>query len=193
MLTERTEKLVDAVIEYVNSPKDEIAAQAFKDNWEDILDVVDVMCWREDKDVPLPEYAHADKTHATDACCDMICTSVEVMDDGRIKCGTGLHVALPPRYSLDIRPNSRITKNGLVIANSPCTIDESYRGEIFIVFRSIVPWNQVKLPRIGNVIGQCHVTFHPEICFHEVDHLEDLGETDRGDGGFGSTERKSNK
>lgn len=191
MLTKRTEKLVDAIIEYVNSEKDDIAEMKLKQEWENVLDVVEVKCYRDNSLIPLPMYAHFDKTHATDACCDMMCTSIEILDDGRIKCGTGLHIALPERYSLDIRPNSRITKMGLVIANTPCTIDESYRGEIFIVFRPIVPKEEVKLPKLGNVIGQCHVTYHPEITFNEVDNLEDLGITDRGDKGFGSTEKSN--
>lgn len=76
--------------------------------------------------------------HATDACCDVIATSVEITEDGRVKCGTGIHVATEYRDSLTLRPNSRITKMGYVIPNSPCTGDESYRGEFFVVFRSII-------------------------------------------------------
>ena len=76
---------------------------------------------------------------------------------------------------------------GLVIANSPCTIDASYRGEIFVIFRPIA--DNYTMPEVGKVIAQCHVTHHPQITFHEVDKLEDLGITDRGDRGFGSTEK----
>lgn len=63
----------------------------------------------------------------------------------------------------------------------------SYRGEIFVVFRPII--DNFTMPEIGKVIAQCHVTHHPQIVFNEVNKLEDLGITDRGNGGFGSTEK----
>ena len=77
---------------------------------------------------------------------------------------------------------------GYVIANSPCTVDESYRGEIFIVFRPIVD-NPIPI-NIGDVIGQFEVPHHRQIDWALVDKLEDLGTTDRGDGAFGSTAKK---
>ena len=115
-----------------------------------------------------------------DACCDVVCTSIEKTEDGRIKCGTGIHVALEDRDSLTIRPNSRITKAGFVIANSPCTVDESYRGEIFIVFRAIVD-NPTPI-NVGDVIGQIEIPHHRQANFEVVKTLEDLGITDRGAG-----------
>lgn len=126
--------------------------------------------------------------HATDACCDVVCTSIEKTDDGRIKCGTGIHVALEYRDSLTCRPNSRITKMGYVVANAPMTGDECYRGEFFIVFRPIVD-NPTPI-NIGDVIGQFEIPHHRQICFEPVETLEDLGITDRGDGAFGSTAKK---
>lgn len=155
---------------------------------DDIYDNVEVWCHRDDKSIPLPTYGHyTEDGRATDACCDLICKSIEITDDGRIKCGTGLHIALNKHDALTIRPNSRITKMGLVIANSPGTIDASYRGEIFVVFRPIA--TDYVIPEIGKVIAQCHVTHHPQITFKEVNRLEDLGITERGAGGFGSTEK----
>ena len=84
--------------------------------------------------------------------------------------------------------NSRITKIGYVIANSPCTVDESYRGEIFIVFRSIAD-NPTPI-NVGDVIGQIEIPHHRQASFETVKTLEDLGTTDRGNGGFGSTAKK---
>ena len=77
---------------------------------------------------------------------------------------------------------------GYVVANAPMTLDESYRGEFFIVFRPIVD-NPTPI-NIGDVIGQFEVPHHRQICFETVENLEDLGTTDRGDGGFGSTAKK---
>lgn len=152
---------------------------------DEIFDNVEVMCYRDDKSVPLPKYGHYENGRATDACCDLICKSVEITPDGRIKCGTGLHVALGPHDALSIRPNSRITKQGLIIPNSVGTVDECYRGEIFVVYRPISE-NYI-IPRIGDVLAQCYITHHPQIHFTEVDTLEELGVTERGTGGFGST------
>ena len=77
---------------------------------------------------------------------------------------------------------------GYVIANAPGTVDESYRGEIFIVFRPIVD-NPTPI-NIGDVIGQIEIPHHRQASFETVKSLEDLGTTDRGDGGFGSTAKK---
>ena len=186
MITKGT-KIAAAIAKFTNNTDIEKVLTLSKE-LDAIYDNSEVWCYRDDKSIPLPTYGHYDKEgRTTDACCDLICKSIEVTKDGRIKCGTGLHIALGRHDALTIRPNSRITKMGLVIANSPCTIDASYRGEIFIIFRPIA--DNYTIPEIGKVIAQCHVTHHPQITFHEVDKLEDLGITDRGDGGFGSTEK----
>lgn len=183
MITKGT-KIAAVIARYVGNTSMAKTAELAK-SLDEIFDNVEIMCYRDDKSVPLPKYGHYENGRATDACCDLICTSVEITSDGRIKCGTGLHVALNPHDALSIRPNSRITKQGLVIPNSVCTIDESYRGEIFIVFRPISE-NYI-IPKIGDVLAQCHITHHPQIHFTEVDTLEELGVTERGAGGFGST------
>lgn len=183
MITKGT-KMAAVIAHYVGNVDITKAAKLAK-ALDEIFDNVEVMCYRDDKSVPLPKYGHYNNGIATDACCDLICKSVEITPDGRIKCGTGLHVALNPHDALSIRPNSRITKQGLVIPNSVCTIDECYRGEIFIVFRPIS--DNYYIPKVGDVLAQCYITHHPQIHFTEVDTLEELGVTDRGAGGFGST------
>ena len=194
--------IADAFINYANAFKETpdnrlMAEKELKEALRKAIDFVPVKIWLDPKvKAKIPEYAHYVANskedgfggHATDACCDVVCTSIEKTDDGRIKCGTGIHVALEDRDSLTIRPNSRITKMGYVIANSPCTVDESYRGEIFIVFRPIVD-NPTPI-NIGDVIGQIEVPHHRQASFETVKTLEDLGTTDRGDGGFGSTAKK---
>ena len=52
-------------------------------------------------------------------------------------CHTGLHVALPEGYEMEIRPRSSLTKTRLIIANSPGTVDADYRGEILVIFEGI--------------------------------------------------------
>lgn len=158
---------------------------------DEIFDNIEVKCYRDDKSIPLPKYGHYKDNDeagiAEDACCDLVCKSVEITTDGRIKCGTGLHVALGQHDALSIRPNSRITKYGLVIPNSVGTVDECYRGEIFVVFRPIS--DNYVIPKVGDVIAQCYITHHPQMHFTEVETLEDLGITTRGAGGFGSTKK----
>lgn len=201
-MSQLSNRIAEAFINYANAFKETpdnrvLAEEELKAALRQAIDFVPVKIWLDPKaKVQFPEYAHymADPKemgfggHATDACCDVVCTSIEKTDDGRIKCGTGIHVALEYRDSLTIRPNSRITKAGFVISNSPGTVDESYRGEIFIVFRPIVD-NPTPI-NIGDVIGQFEVPHHRQIDWALVDNLEDLGTTDRGDGGFGSTAKK---
>ena len=201
-MSQLSNRIADAFINYANAFKETpdnrlMAEEELKAALRTAIDFVPVKIWLDPKvKAQIPEYAHymADPKemgfggHATDACCDVVCTSIEKTDDGRIKCGTGIHVALEDRDSLTIRPNSRITKAGFVIANSPCTVDESYRGEIFIVFRPIAD-NPTPI-NIGDVIGQIEIPHHRQASFETVKTLEELGITDRGDGAFGSTAKK---
>lgn len=201
-MSQLSNRIADAFINYANAFKETpdnrlMAEKELKEALRQAIDFVPVKIWLDPKvKAQIPEYAHYVANskedgfggHATDACCDIVCTSVEKTKDGRTKCGTGIHVALEDRDSLTIRPNSRITKAGFVIANSPCTVDESYRGEIFIVFRPIVD-NPTPI-NIGDVIGQIEIPHHRQASFETVNTLEELGITDRGDGGFGSTAKK---
>ena len=201
-MSQLSNRIADAFINYANAFKETpdnrlMAEEELKAALRTAIDFVPVKIWLDPKvKAQIPEYAHymADPKemgfggHATDACCDVVCTSIEKTDDGRIKCGTGIHVALEYRDSLTCRPNSRITKMGYVVANAPMTGDECYRGEFFIVFRPIVD-NPTPI-NIGDVIGQFEVPHHRQIDWALVDKLEDLGITDRGNGGFGSTAKK---
>jgi dUTP pyrophosphatase len=202
-MSQLSNRIADAMINYANAFKEtpdnrSLAEKELRGALKQAIDFVPVKVWLDNDAAKLPAYAHyfnnpsnvevSDDAHAVDACCDAVCTSIEVTEDGRIKCGTGIHVATEYRDSVTIRPNSRITKMGYVIANSPCTVDESYRGEIFIVFRSIV--DTPKGIKVGDVIGQFEVPHHRQILWNKVDSLESLGTTERGDGGFGSTANK---
>ena len=156
-----------------------------------------ILCWREDKSIPLPAY----QTEGA-ACCDLHVKSIEIKDY-RLICHTGLHVALPEGYEMEIRPRSSLTKTRLVIANSPGTVDADYRGEILVIFEGIDnimfhtyydnyinngTLNDLYFPYgVGDRCAQLLIHRYEEIAWHEVENLEDLGETKRGFGGHGST------
>lgn len=156
-----------------------------------------VLCWREDKSIPLPAY----QTEGA-ACCDLHIKSIEIKGH-RMICHTGLHVALPEGYEMEIRPRSNLTKTKLIIANSPGTVDADYRGEILVIFEAIDDTNlfpyynnyinnavtsESHFPYgIGDRCAQLLIRRYEEIAWQEVDALEELGETKRGHGGHGST------
>ena len=168
---------------------------------EEIYDILKaptrVLCWREDKSIPLPAY----QTEGA-ACCDLHVKSIEIKGH-RMICHTGLHVALPEGYEMEIRPRSGLTKTKLIIANSPGTVDEDYRGEILVIFESIDGTNlfpyynnyinngvtsELHFPYgVGDRCAQLLIRRYEEIAWHEVDTLEELGKTKRGHGGHGST------
>ena len=156
-----------------------------------------VLCWREDKSIPLPAY----QTEGA-ACCDLHVKSIEIKGH-RMICHTGLHVALPEGYEMEIRPRSGLTKTKLIIANSPGTVDADFRGVILFIFEAIdciilFPYynnyinngvtSELHFPYgIGDRCAQLLIRRYEEIAWHEVDSLEELGETKRGHGGHGST------
>jgi dUTP pyrophosphatase len=84
--------------------------------------------------------------------------------------------------SIDLRPRSSVWKTGMVLSNCTGTIDELYRGEVCAVFYHLMP-NMPKY-EVGDKIGQIKLGFTLPINFVEV---EELSETERGSGGYGST------
>ena len=88
----------------------------------------------------------------------------------------------PMKLSIDARPRSSIWKTGMVLSNAVGTIDEHYRGEVSAIFYHVLPWR--KRYRVGQKVCQIKLGLTLPLEFEEV---EQLSETDRGDGGFGST------
>lgn len=88
------------------------------------------------------------------------------------------------KLSIDLRPRSSIWKTGMVLSNCEGTIDELYNGEISAVFYHVMP----DMPRykVGDRIGQIKIGATLPIIFKEVD---ELSETERGNGSYGSTGR----
>lgn len=86
--------------------------------------------------------------------------------------------------SLDLRPRSSIYKTGMVLSNAVGTVDDLYRGEVSAIFYHLFP--DMPRYRVGDRIGQIKLGITLPLEFEEVD---ELGETARGDGGYGSTGR----
>ncbi len=101
----------------------------------------------------------------------------------RVLVPTGLAIALPPGYELQVRPRSGLAlKNGIVLPNSPGTVDEDYRGELQVIVMNAgdAPFTVERGMRIAQAV------LAPVIraSWQETDTLP---ETARGAGGFGST------
>jgi len=98
---------------------------------------------------------------------------------------TGISVAMPKNYEIQIRPRSGLAaKNNISILNTPGTIDSDYRGEIKVILFN--HGSDEFLINNGDRIAQIVLMPVHKIDFEEVDNLPD---TVRGEGGFGSTGR----
>ena len=95
---------------------------------------------------------------------------------------TGLAVEVPRGYELQVRSRSGMASKGVILANGVGTIDSDYRGGIGVILTNCGP-DVVKITT-GDRIAQCCLNKLPKMEFIEVDDLE---ETERGGGGFGST------
>lgn len=99
---------------------------------------------------------------------------------------TGLYIELPIGYEAQIRPRSGLAlKKGIGVLNSPGTIDADYRGEIGIILINLSQENFII--ENGDRIAQMIIAKHERADWEEVEILSD---TDRGEGGFGSTGTK---
>lgn len=85
--------------------------------------------------------------------------------------------------SIDFRPRSSIYQTGMSLSNCEGTLDEFYRGEAQAIFYHVMP----NMPRykVGDKIGQIKIGIAPKVEFEFVDEINE--NTERGDGGFGST------
>ena len=133
--------------------------------------------------VKIPEYAHS-----SDAGADIyLYEDIEIPPHKTIIIPTGFKVAIPAGYEIQIRPRSGLSaKTPLRIANSVGTIDSEYRGEVGIIMENT--GNLTQKLNAGDKIAQMVISPIPMIQWKKV---EELDETDRGAGGFGSTDKKS--
>lgn len=130
-------------------------------------------------DAVLPAYAHP-----SDAGMDVRSVDELTIAPGRrALVHTGLVMMLPPGYEAQVRPRSGLAlKSGVTVLNTPGTIDSGYRGEVGVILANFGEADfQVKT---GDKIAQIVVA---PVTQAEIVETEDVDETDRGAGGFGST------
>lgn len=96
---------------------------------------------------------------------------------------TGLFIELPIGYEAQVRPRSGLAaKNGITVLNAPGTVDADYRGEIGVILVNLS--NQDFVIQNGERIAQLIIAKHERAEWIQV---QELTETSRGEGGFGST------
>lgn len=130
-------------------------------------------------DAVLPAYAHP-----SDAGMDIRSVEDIVIPAGkRALVHTGLVMLLPPMYEAQVRPRSGLAlKSGVTVLNTPGTIDSGYRGEVGVILANFGDADfQVKK---GDKIAQVIIA---PVTQPEVVETDEIDETDRGAGGFGST------
>ena len=127
----------------------------------------------------LPRYATAGA-----AGMDVLSAEEFVLEPGaRHAVATGLALAIPPGYEIQVRPRSGLAlKHGISVPNTPGTIDSDYRGELKVILinHSGEPFPIHRGDRIAQIVLA-------PVTLAEWDEVAELDETARGAGGFGST------
>jgi len=130
-------------------------------------------------DAIMPHYVHKG-----DAGMDVYSIEDVLLEKGGIKLvPTGLSFEIPISYEIQVRPKSGLAlKHGITLTNSPGTLDSCYRGELGVIMQ-----NEGKEDyhiKKGEKIAQIVVARYEEA---EIEEADELSETSRGEGGFGST------
>lgn len=145
------------------------------------MPVIDVVRLPHAEGLPLPSYA-------TEGAAGMdllaaVTAPLVVPPGGRALVPTGLRIALPAGHELQVRPRSGLAlKHGILLPNSPGTIDQDYRGELGIILLNT--GTEAFTVERGMRIAQAVIAPVVHARWHEV---ADLPDTARGSGGFGST------
>jgi len=133
------------------------------------------------EDVPLPRYM---SEHASGM---DVCAAVEgpvTIAPGEVKLiPTGLFLAIPPGYEVQVRPRSGLAlKHGLTVVNAPGTIDSDYRGEVGVILGNMgrEPFTVERGMRVAQLVVQ-------PVLRAELVEREELPATERAGGGFGHT------
>lgn len=130
---------------------------------------------------PLPSYA-TEKSAGMDLKAD-IHEPVTLAPLGRAIIPTGIYLALPDGTEAQVRPRSGLAaKHGISVLNAPGTIDADYRGEVKVILVNLSDTPFVVNP--GERVAQMVIAKYEKT---EWDEVECLDETERGEGGFGST------
>lgn len=146
------------------------------------------LAWTEDADraLPLPSYETAGAAGA-DIRANLLDTDrergVTLLPGGRALIPTGLRLAIPKGFEVQLRPRSGLAlRHGLTLPNTPATIDSDYRGPLGVILMNA--GTEVFTVRHGDRIAQMIVAPVLQAAFRMVPALD---ETKRGSGGFGST------
>jgi dUTP pyrophosphatase len=154
------------------------------------MDRIEVRIFRvrgsRDADLPLPAALTAGSAGLD------LCAAVDeerVLAPGeRALVPTGFALAIPPGYEGQVRPRSGLAlRHGLTIPNAPGTIDSDYRGEVAVILQN--GGDQPFVLRRGERIAQLVIAAVARPVLVEVESVDGLGSTGRGDGGFGHTGR----
>ena len=133
------------------------------------------------QDLPLPSYASSGS-----AGMDLLAAidqDISLKPLERKAIPTGICIELPEGYEAQVRPRSGLAlKNGLSVPNSPGTIDSDYRGEICVILINLSS-QEIAISR-GMKIAQLVIAEYTQAAWQLVD---ELSQTERGAGGFGST------
>ena len=143
--------------------------------------MTEILIKRLSKNIPLPKY-ETDGSSGMDLAAN-IDQEIEINPGKSAIIPTGLAVSIPKNYEIQIRPRSGLAaKNQISVLNTPGTIDADYRGELKVILINLSEkkFKIVKGLRIAQMV-LCPVV---KAILKEVDELE---ETKRGSGGFGST------
>ncbi len=130
-----------------------------------------------DKNAVIPQYAHPG-----DAGMDIVATSITETED-YIEYGTDLAFRLPDNHVMLIFPRSSNSKKDLLLCNSVGVLDSQYIGELKIRYKRTKNPSD-KIYSVGERVAQIMILPYPKVEFKEV---EELSQTERGEGGFGST------
>lgn len=130
------------------------------------------------EDVLVPQYQNS-----LDAGIDLTAATVKSESDTQITYGTGLRLDIPEGYLGNIYPRSSIRKKDLTLSNSVGVIDAGYKGEIMATFNKTLRGFEGNFYNIGDRICQLIIMPYPKVYFT----YQFNEESDRGQGGFGST------
>ena len=118
-----------------------------------------------------------------DAGMDLVATRIISNTTFDVSYGTDLAMEIPNGFVGLVFPRSSIRKYELALSNSVGVIDSGYRGELQATFKKTNGLDSLAY-KVGDRIAQIMIIPHPQIEFYEV---EELSDSERGEGGFGST------
>lgn len=122
------------------------------------------------------------KAHESDGGFDLTATSVKKDEYGNYVYGTGISVEIPDGYCGFCFQRSSVCKKTIILTNCVGVIDSGYRGEIFFKFKPLN--SNFGVYQVGERIGQLVILELPKI---ELEESEELSESERGGGGYGSS------